>query len=166
MALTFFDLVAGRFKQLTAIITSSGAVDANKIIGSNAAGKIDVTFLPDGIGADARTRTASEAINAGSIGHIHTGGTVRNADATAEGREARCFVLGAITNGATGEVRFDGTITGLSGLTEGAAYFMSETPGQITDTPVSGAGKVHQYVGFALSATELSFEPGEPVTLA
>ena len=166
MALNFLDIVSGRFKQLTAIITSSGAGDANKIIGTNAAGKLDATFLPDGIGADAVTRTASEAISARAIVNITSGGGIRNADASSEGFEAICFAPSAISNGASGEVRFDGTITGLSGLTPGAIYYLSETAGAITLTPVAGTGKVHQVVGYAISATELTFQPGEPVTLA
>lgn len=161
----FLTIVNGVRTLINAIIVSGGSGDADKIIATNAAGKLDVTFLPDGIGPDATTRTASEAISAGAIVSISASGGVRNADATTAGREVHAFAQSAIGNGASGEIRFDGTITGLSGLTEGATYFLSETAGEITITPVTGSGKIHQVVGVALSATSLSFQPGEPVVM-
>jgi hypothetical protein len=47
----------------------------------------------------------------------------------------------------------------------GARYYLSTTPGTITATPVTGSGRVDQYVGTALAATELNFEPDDGVTL-
>lgn len=165
---TFLDIDSstGRRKQKRAVQTSAGAGDATKLVALNSAGKIDNTMMPDGVGADAVNRTASEAISARAIVNIASDGTVRNADASTEGFEAMAFAPGAISNGASGEIRFDGTITGLSGLTPGAFYFLSETAGGITLTAVSGANKVSQIVGQAISTTELTFQPGEPVTLA
>ena len=51
--------------------------------------------------------------------------------------------------------------TGLSSLTIGARYFLSDSvAGSVTATAVTaGAGKISQEVGVAVSATELSFEP-------
>ena len=90
----------------------------------------------------------------------------RKADATTAGKEANGFVLSAVTLGNNATVYFDGTDTQLSSLTPGAVYYLATTAGGVTDTPPSGSGNVLQRVGRALSATELTFEPGEPITLA
>lgn len=168
MAEKFLELSSGRIRQNEALQASAGAGDAGKIIALDAAGKIDSTMMPTGIGSDSLTMTASEALSAGNIVNIHdsTGAKARKADATATGKEAIGFVTAGISSSATGTVYFEGTITGLSSLTPGARYYLSTTPGAVTSTPPSSAGNVVQYIGTALSATELSFEPGEPIELA
>ena len=59
-------------------------------------------------------------------------------------------------------------ITGFSGLTPGAAYFLSDaTAGALTTTaPSATVGNVIRQVGYALSATEFVFlpQPGEEIT--
>ena len=159
----------GRAKEKAAIQSSAGAGDAGKIPALDASGRIDTTMMPVGIGADTKTITASEALAAGAVVNVwqSTGAKVRNADATAEGKEAIGFVLSSVSNGASATVYFEGTITGLSGLTEGARYYLSaSTPGAVTATPPGSAGNVVQYIGTAISTTELSFEPDIIATLA
>ena len=165
MPRTYIDRQNGRNKQASAIAASAGAPDANKLVGTGADGKLDVSLLPNGVGQDVQSFVASEAISGGALINIHAGG-MRNADATAEGREANGFVLAGVANGASGNVYFDGTISGLAGLTVGSRYYMSETAGELTAVPVAGTGKVDQCVGIATSATTLSFEPEDPITLA
>jgi hypothetical protein len=64
-------------------------------------------------------------------------------------------------------VYLDGTITGLTSLTPGAAYYLSgATAGAIVSTAPSTSGYLSQEVGVALSATELNFEEQQPITLA
>jgi hypothetical protein len=61
----------------------------------------------------------------------------------------------------------EGTITGLSSLTIGARYYLSgSTAGAITTTAPTTAGHIVQYIGYAISATELVFEPSDPIVLA
>ena len=98
--------------------------------------------------------------------HDATGRKVRKADAS-NGREIHGFVLSAITSGQNGTVYFEGTVTGLSSLIIGAKYFLSAaTAGEVVATAPSGTGELVQRAGTAISATELSFEPADPITLA
>lgn len=161
-------LVSGILTEVEAKIASAGAGDAGKIVALDAGGKIDSTMMPSGIGADAKSMTASEAISAGDIVNVHdsTGAKVRKADATTSSKSAVGFAPSAIASSATGTIQFEGTITGLSGLTIGATYYLATTAGGITATPPTGSGQIVQKVGVALSATELSFEPGTIVVRA
>lgn len=169
MAQKFLRILAGVIAELEALVTSTGAGDAGKIVATDSTGKLDQSLMPVGMGADTKILPASENLAAGNKVNIwNDAGTakVRKADATTAGKEADGFVLEAVSLGNNATVHFDGTNTQLSGLTPGAVYYLATTAGQITDTPPSGSGNVVQRVGRALSATELSFEPGQPITLA
>lgn len=161
-------LVSGILTEVEAKTASAGAADAGKIVALDAGGKIDTTMMPSGIGSDSKTMTASEAISAGDIVNVHdsSGAKVRKADAANSSKLAVGFAPSAISNGASGTVNFEGTITGLSGLTIGATYYLSTTAGGITATAPTGSGNAVQKVGVAISATELSFEPGTVVVRA
>lgn len=114
------------------------------------------------------TLTASEAISAGHFVNIHasSGAKVRKANATDDTKPCDGYAPAAISNGASGEVYCPGKrITGLSGLTPGAVYYLDTTGGQITATAPSGAGNLVQRVGVAVSATELFFSPQMGITL-
>jgi hypothetical protein len=163
----YLELSAGRLKERAGTQSSGGAGDANKLVALDSAGRLDQSVMPTGIGADTRTITTSEALSAGDFINVHdsTGVKVRKADATAEGKEAAGFVLSAASSGASALVYFEGTVTGLTGLTIGARYYLATTAGGVTATPPSGVGNVVQYLGVAVSATEISFEPGDPVTV-
>jgi hypothetical protein len=169
MAQKFLRLLSGVISELEALVSSAGAGDAGKIPALDATGKLDNSFMPVGIGADSKILPASENLAAGDLVNVwNDSGTAkaRKADATTAGKEANGFVLSAVTLGNNATVYFDGTDTQLSSLTPGAAYYLATTAGGVTDTPPSGSGNVLQRVGRALSATELTFEPGEPITLA
>lgn len=149
--------------------TSAGAGDAGKIPQLDGSGRLDSSFMPVGIGADTKSIVSSENLAAGDVVNVwNDGGTpkVRKADATSEGKEVVGFVLAGVTAPAAATVYFEGTITGLAGLTAGTRYYMSTTPGATTATAPSGSGNVVQYVGTALSTTELTFEHAQPVTVA
>lgn len=190
----FLALIAGRTRQVVAILTSAGAGDGEKIVATNTNGKIDDTILgaatsgnsvvvktqvdgtldpaimPTGIGADVKNMPASEALAAGDAVNIWSdAGTVkaRKADATAEGKEAHGFVKAAVTSGAQAAVYFEGRISGLSGLTVGARMYLSAaTPGAMVSTPPATAGNVVQWLGDAVSVTEVDFEKSNPITIA
>jgi hypothetical protein len=169
MAQKFLRILAGVISELEALVTSAGAGDAGKIPALDATGKLDNSLMPVGIGADSKILVASENLAAGDLVNVwNDTGTAkaRKADATVAGKEANGFVLAAVTSGNNATVYFDGTDTQLSGLTPGAVYYLATTAGGVTATPPSGSGNVVQRVGRALSATELTFEPGEPITLA
>lgn len=150
-----------------AINVSAGAGDANKIIETNGSGKLDATFLPAGVGNDSKSMTAGEALSAGNVVYISGTGTVLKADANAVAKAAVGYVTASAANGAAVTVFFEGTITGLTGLTPGATYFLSDTAtGGVTLTIPTNAGDIVQVVGYAVSATELTFEPQNPIVRA
>jgi hypothetical protein len=89
------------------------------------------------------------------------------ADATTAGKEAHGFVLTSAGSAASVTVYPEqAVISGLSGLTPGQRRFLSTTAGTNTATAPSTAGQVVQDIGFAISATEILFNPRQPVTLA
>ncbi len=189
----FLNLVAGRIKQVVAIISSAGAGDGEKIVATDTTGKLhdsvmgaaetgnnvvvktksdgtlDPSIMPAGIGASTVTVVASEALAAGDLVNLwNDAGTpkARKADATAEGKEAHGFVTASVLSAANATVYLEGKITGLSGRTAGARQYMATTPGTITETPPAAAGNVVQYIGTAYSATAVAFDRDEPVTVA
>lgn len=162
----FLKLSSGVLTEESTVATSAGAGDSGKIPGLDGSGKLDVTFMPTGFGADAVSYTAGENLTAGDLVYISAAGTVWKADANAVVKAAMGFVLASATAAASCTVYFEGTITGLSSLTPGSKYFLSAAAtGAIVSTPPSGAADIVQMVGFATSATTLSFSPGLPIVL-
>lgn len=183
---------AGQLQEVASISTSAGAADAGKIIATNASGqidesflnatvssspnklvmtggdgKIDVSVLPTGVGADTAVIPASEALAAGDLVNIwNNSGTanVRKADASTAGKEAHGFVLAAVASGQPATVYFEGTNTQMTGLTPGRQY-LSTTPGKTSATAPTGSGQVVQVVGFAVSATAMNFQCNPPIVL-
>lgn len=147
--------------------SSAGAVDSGKIVALDGTGRIDNTMMPVGIGADTATITASENLAAGDFVNIwnSTGAKVRKADATTAGKEAHGFVLSAVTTGNPATVYFEGSNTGVTGQTPGVVY-LSTTAGLATSTAPSAAGNVVQKIGYAISATAINVNAGDPIVLA
>jgi hypothetical protein len=165
----FLNIVAGRIQQIVALVVSTGAPDANKLVATGADGRLDETLMPVGISADIATIQASENLASGDLVNIWSDGgnaRVRKADATAAGKEADGFVLAAVTSGQDATVHFEGRNTSLTGLTIGARYYLSTTPGGATTTAPNTAGNVVQYIGRAYSATELAFEAEDGIIIA
>lgn len=165
----YIALIAGAFQEVAAILTSSGAGDANKIPGLDATGRLDQSFMPVGILPESKSLPTSENLSAGDFVNVYTNGgvaTARKADA-ANGFECNGFVLTSSTSPANNVVYFEASNTQRSGLTPGATYYLSQTAGGVvTPAPTLTAGQIFQVVGKALSATELQFEPQQPVTVA
>jgi hypothetical protein len=164
----YLALVAGKISEVLAAAASAGAGDAGKIVALDGTGRIDSTMMPVGIGAETVTITTSEALAAGDFVNIHvsSGTKVRKADATAAGKEAHGFVLASSASGASATVYLEGTNTGLTGLTAGATQFLATTAGGRTETAPSTTGQVVQIIGTAISATAMTFEPNDAITLA
>ena len=70
---------------------------------------------------------------------------------------ALLMVLEDTVAGDYAAVTRQGVVTGLAGLTAGSAYVASTTAGAIATSVATG--NTRRYVGFALSSTELYFEP-------
>lgn len=150
---------------VNATVTSS----ANKIVKLDGSGRLDVTVMPTGIGADTASILASETLAAGDLVNIYNNASVANvrkADGSTSGKEAHGFVLSAVTSGQNATVYFEGTNTQLTGLTPGIQYLSASTAGRTTATAPSGSGNVVQVVGLATSATAMNFEMELPIILA
>jgi len=163
-------LVSGRSVQVELLVSSAGAGDSGKGVAVDATGRLDTSFMPVGIGADTKSVITSENLAAGDMVNIYDNASTANArkaDATAEGKECHGFVLAATTSPAEAIVFFEGVNTQLSGLTVGARQYLdAATPGGTVETALSATGNVHQLVGVAISATEMSFEAAETITIA
>lgn len=184
--------VAGKIRQMLPVQASAGAADAEKIpalnasgvlapsllnaaetgnskvVMTNSSGQLDPSVMPTGIGADTVSLPASEALASGDMVNVwNDAGTakVRKADATAEGKEAHGFVLAAVASLATASVYLEGRVTGLTSKTPGARQYLSTTPGALTETPPAANGNVVQYIGQAMGATSVNFEPDDAITV-
>jgi len=160
---------SGVVTEREATASSAGAGDAGKIIALDGTGKIDNTMMPTGVGAETKSLTTSEDLAAGDWVNVYdaTGTpTARKADATTTGKLANGFVLAGSTSGNNATVYVTGINTQVSGLTGGSDYYLDTTAGGETDTAPSASGNVVQRLGKALSATEIAFEPGDPIVLA
>lgn len=169
---SFLSIVGNLVTEITALVTSSGAGDAGKIIQTNGAGKIDETLLPSGIGPEVRTMPASEALAAGDMINVfNDSGTAkaRKADASVAsgGKRAMGFVKAAVSSGTTATVYYGNINDQLSGLTIGQVLFLSGgTAGTVTATAPITSGHITQEIGIALSATEALIEIQKPIVRA
>ncbi|WP_043309280.1 hypothetical protein [Pseudomonas sp. ML96] len=168
----FLTRAGGRIKQAFAIVTSLGSADAGKIPALNAAGVLDNSFLPAGIGANQVVAPTSENLSAGDFVNLFDDGgtlTARKAD-NSNGREAWGYVEVAVTSPNDATVKRLNTVNGnRTGLTPGAQYWLGTSGGVISapldSTDVANANKVCQYLGRADSATELATVEEAPVIL-
>lgn len=153
---------AGKLKEVVAAQTSSGAPDANKIVALDSSGLLDISLLPAGVGAEVVVKPSSENLLAGDFVNLYNNtGTlnVRKADASTNAKKADGFVLANVTSPANATVYLiSATNTALSGLTVGADYYLSTTPGVLSVTAPASAGNIVQWIGVAKSTTELVFE--------
>lgn len=167
-AKTFLRRAAGRTLEVLGIVVSTGAANDGDLVALDPNGRLDSSVMPSGFGADVVTAAATEAITAPALVNLYLAGGVlsaRNADNTVEGKEANGFVNATIANGSSGQVSLSGNINGLAGLTVGARYFLG-TVGAATNAPVTGAGKIDQLVGKAISATSITFKPSDYIVKA
>lgn len=169
MADKALQLVNGKITQVEGTVVSTGVSEAGDLVALDAAGKIDVSVLPTGVGPNIKMILASENLAAGKYINIYNNlGTenVRLAD-NSNGREAHGFVLDAVTSGSMAAVYFEGTNNDLSGLTPGSRMFLA-TAGGVTATPPTFAGgaQISQLVGTAISATEIDTDIDDCIVLA
>jgi len=90
----------------------------------------------------------------GDLVYLSSADTWSQADADAE---ATCSSALGIRISAT-DVLLRGVYT-TSGLTAGNVYYASATAGEITTTAPSGSGDIVRVIGYAISTTELYFNP-------
>ena len=156
----------GQIREVQPVTSSAGAGDAGKIAQLDNTGKFDITTMPSGLGVPTVSLTTSETLAAGDLVNIwNNGGTAnaRKADCS-NGRRAHGYVLSGASSSTTATVYVQDNLTGLSGLTPGAAYYLSTTGGISTTAP-STSGQISQEIGTAISTTVISFIPKQPITL-
>lgn len=168
MADAYIALVNGIDTEVQGTVTGGTAAQNGKIVALDATGRIDQTLMPVGITPDTYSGTAAEALTAANpFVYVKSDGQVANASGASGGNPAIGFVLANHASASQAIVYFEGRVTGLSGLTVGARYYLSDTTaGGLTATPVSGTGKLHQYLGRAVSTTTLSFEADDHIIRA
>lgn len=164
----FLSIVSGVQTLFTAIATSVGAGDANKIVMTGSNGRLDNSLMPVGLGAATETIIASETLAAGDFVNIFdNAGTrnVRKADAS-NNRTADGFVVSAVTSGQNATVTLQGLNTALTSLTIGAIYYLSaSTPGTATTTAPNTSGQIIQYLGKAISTTAINYERDQAISI-
>ncbi|MBW4660938.1 MAG: hypothetical protein KME15_19865 [Drouetiella hepatica Uher 2000/2452] len=161
-----FDFVSKAKRLVAAIAASTGATDASKIISTNSAGVLDVSFLPPGVDIQVETINTSEALAAGDFINIYDAAgtrTCRKADAS-NSRMAHGYVLAAVSSGQPATVYKTGKNSGLSGRTLGTPYFLSAvTAGTSTASPSAyPTAQILQVLGYADSTTSILFEFDQP----
>lgn len=162
------DSTSGQITETEATDVSTGAPDAGEIVALDDDGLIDTSMIPSTIGSEQIIlNTASSGVTTGSVIYINGSSEVDLASAAVAGNAACGFVLASVTAGNPVTVFFEGLITGLSGLTPGGRVYLDDaTPGALTQTPVTGTGKLHQLVGKAINATTVLFEADDSILLA
>jgi hypothetical protein len=164
----FLTFLSNKIQYVTAIASSAGVGDANKIIATGSDGLISSTLMPTGIGADTQSVVASENLSAGDWVNVYdNAGTpnVRKADANPE-RACTGYVLASVSSAASAIVYRSGTNTGRTGLTTGTYYYLSATAGSETATAPTTSGDVIQGLGYAGSSTTIAFQPTTPIAVA
>jgi len=162
----FINLVAGKLKQIVASVT--GTVDA--IPAGDSSGRLDVSWMPVGVGPEVIVCATTENLTAGHFVNLFLSGGVikaRKADATTNAKPAHGFTLVGVTSPANATVYLlSNTNTALTGLTIGSDYYLDTTAGGVTTTPPSSAGNIVQFLGVATLTTELPFINGDTVEIA
>ncbi len=151
--------------------TSAGVADANKIPALDATGKLDPSLLPTGVGPDLINVPSFENLDSGDyVNLFDDAGTVkaRKAD-NSNNRPAHGYIAQTVTAPAAVNVFFEGANAGLSGLTEGARIYLGTT-GDIIETPLdpdvpANDGKLHQFLGVAISETEVNTDIADCIIL-
>lgn len=160
----FLALINNVRREVAALVASTGASDAGKIVATGDDGRLDDSLMPVGIGADTKIVTASEALAAGDYVNIYdNAGTAncRKASAADATKPAHGFVLDNVTSGDPATIHFEGANTALTGLTAGLTYVLSAaTPGAVVNLVGAPAadGNILQVLGVATAANEINTE--------
>jgi hypothetical protein len=171
MAKKYIKNDGGQLAEQVATVVSLGVANDGDIIALDSTGRLDASVLPVGFGAEVLSITAFENLSAGDFVNIFLDGgvaKVRKADASGGNtKKADGFVISAFTTGNTASVYFGNVNTGVSGLTIGSVYYLSDSvAGSITTTAPSASASIVQQLGKAVTATSLLVEVGQTITIA
>lgn len=164
MAKKYIELLNGKLANKEATVASAGAGNAGEVVALDSTGKLDVSVLPVGVGPDVKLLEVTEDLLAGQYVNVFdVSGTakVRLADAS-NGRDAHGFVKSAFLTGATAVIYFEGPNDDLTALTIGGRCYLN-TAGTLTQAPRSTG--IHQFLGIAVSATEVNTDIDDCILL-
>lgn len=86
--------------------------------------------------------------------------TKAQADTAANAKKMLVITTAEIANGAAGVCTILGILPGFSGLTAGAIQYLSDdTAGAIEETATTTTGEIVRIIGYAISTTEIIFNP-------
>jgi hypothetical protein len=148
--------VDGSLQEVQPVTSSSGATDANKLIQLDSNGKLDISAMPTGIGADTLSIICSEALSAGDFVNIYNNiGTLtcRKALAADNTKPANGFVKSAFSSSAPALVYVRGlnsdvVVGSFVAADIGSKVFLSpSTSGAVTKTIPTTAGQIAQVLG-------------------
>lgn len=165
----YIGLNSGIHTEIPGTVVSAGVSEAGKIVALGADGKLDVSVLPPGLVDETDMLVAGEALSAGNFVYINSAdGKAYKADASNIGKAAIGYVLSSAAMSATVRVYYEGSNTGVTGLTPGTRYFLSTTPGGVVTTPVAygSGGRISQVLGTTVNSAKLNFEAGQVVIMA
>jgi hypothetical protein len=161
-------LVNGQLTQVEGTVLSTGAPNAGDIPALDGTGRLDISVMPVGIGADTATVLASENLAAGDYVNIYDNAGTPNcrlAD-NSNNRPAMGFVLSAVTSGNNATIYFEGSNNQLSGLTVGARYYLGTLGNETATPPTAPAADISQFLGIAINATTINTDIDDEVVLA
>lgn len=144
----------------------SGAISSG---GSSSDGSIIINPTPADLNVSGLTieLTAGENVAFGDICYIESDGKMYLADADAAGEFPAQFMAAATTGtNATGNFFMYGIARNDAwNWTVGGTLYLSDTAGDITQTPPATSGDCIQVLGFATSADRIFFNPSQDYTL-
>ena len=163
----FIRLESGQFIEDQAISTSAGAGDAGKVPALDEAGLINQDMMPLGVGPESKGFVTSEIIGDNVLVNIHDdAGTpkIRLANnAAANPYRAHGYIKTGGDSDTTVLVYFESNMVG-AGMTPGVEQYLGVN-GVLVEIAPDIVGDIVQEVGIAISATEMTFEAQQPVTV-
>lgn len=121
-------------------------------------GQVDVT-IPGGGGGSASavqgTYTCPAGVAVLDAVYLSAAGAVDQADADDVSKQPLIGIVASKPGATTAIVTYYGELGGFVGLTPGDTYYLSTTPGQITNVAPGNPGDIVQRIGFAKDATTL-----------
>lgn len=157
--------VGGKIKELFASVTST----ANALVAMDSTGRLDISVMPVGVGAETVVCISSENLAAGAFVNLFLNGgviTARNADSTTNAKQAVGFVLTAVTSPASATVFALGqNNTAVTSLTIGSTYYLG-TVGAAVTTIASTTGNIVQELGIATLTTAIDTYKSNTIEIA
>jgi hypothetical protein len=159
------DTVLGLPTLKPAVVQSTGTNVAGEPVGLDSHGKLDVSVLPDGVGARTRVLEASGALSANDLVNAFydasaTKWKVRRASAASLATACTGFVKDAVSDGENATVYLDGTFDVdpeiVAGLPHVGLYLSAVTPGK--PSAYSAEAAIFQVVGYLVDTNVAEFQ--------